>query len=138
MPPSTVDAVITSPPYMNALDYARDNRLRLWFLGVPDYRTIQSQELGGVCRFEASLLSVLHNLLRGIRNRGKCVLVLGDVGRSAHRRDLAQIVCETVAQAVKGLVLEDRNVERIPNGRRVRKSGGATKIETVLVFRVRK
>ena len=28
----TVDAVISSPPYFGALDYARDNRLRLWFL----------------------------------------------------------------------------------------------------------
>jgi len=27
-----VDAIVTSPPYMNALDYVRDNRLRMWFL----------------------------------------------------------------------------------------------------------
>jgi adenine-specific DNA methylase len=30
---NSIDAIISSPPYMNALDYARDNRLRLWFLG---------------------------------------------------------------------------------------------------------
>lgn len=35
--PESVDAIITSPPYMNALDYARDNRLRLWFLGVTQH-----------------------------------------------------------------------------------------------------
>ena len=27
-----MDAIITSPPYMNELDYVRDNRLRLWFV----------------------------------------------------------------------------------------------------------
>ena len=27
-----IQAVITSPPYMNELEYVRDNRLRLWFL----------------------------------------------------------------------------------------------------------
>ena len=27
-----VDAIVTSPPYMNALDYVRDNRLRMWVL----------------------------------------------------------------------------------------------------------
>jgi len=27
-----IKAVITSPPYMNALDYVRDNRLRIWFI----------------------------------------------------------------------------------------------------------
>jgi hypothetical protein len=30
--PDAFDALITSPPYMNALDYGRDNRLRLWFI----------------------------------------------------------------------------------------------------------
>jgi hypothetical protein len=30
--PLHFDALITSPPYMNALDYGRDNCLRLWFI----------------------------------------------------------------------------------------------------------
>lgn len=30
--PGRFGALITSPPYMNALDYGRDNRLRLWFI----------------------------------------------------------------------------------------------------------
>jgi DNA modification methylase len=38
LPENSIDAVISSPPYMNALDYGRDNRLRLWFLGVTDYK----------------------------------------------------------------------------------------------------
>ncbi len=29
--------IITSPPYMKSLTYARDNRLRLWFLGYSDW-----------------------------------------------------------------------------------------------------
>src|SRR5208282_418947 len=36
IPSVPVDAIITSPPYMRQLDYGRDNRLRLWFLGVDD------------------------------------------------------------------------------------------------------
>lgn len=136
--PSTVDAVITSPPYMNALDYARDNRLRLWFLGVADYKIIQRQELRGLRGFEANLLLALQSILRVVRNGGRCILILGDVGRSSNRRDVARIVCNMVAQDVKGLVLEDREVQAIPNRRRTRKNGGATKIETILVFRVTK
>lgn len=34
----SIDAIISSPPYFDALDYGRDNRLRLWFLGVNDYK----------------------------------------------------------------------------------------------------
>jgi hypothetical protein len=39
-PSTRVDIAVTSPPYMNALDYGRDNRLRLWFLGVTDHRSL--------------------------------------------------------------------------------------------------
>jgi len=44
-PVESIDAVITSPPYMDALDYARDNRLRLWFLGINDYKQIMEKEI---------------------------------------------------------------------------------------------
>ena len=35
-PKTLADTMITSPPHMRQLDYARDNRLRLWFLGIDD------------------------------------------------------------------------------------------------------
>ena len=38
LPENSIDAVITSPPYMDTLNYGGDNRLRLWFLGVDDYK----------------------------------------------------------------------------------------------------
>ena len=35
--PDTVDLVVTSPPFLNVVDYARDNWLRCWFCGIdPD------------------------------------------------------------------------------------------------------
>lgn len=34
---SMANICITSPPYMNNLSYGRDNRLRLWFLGVDNW-----------------------------------------------------------------------------------------------------
>jgi len=37
---ATVDAIISSPPYFGALDYARDNRLRLWFPGCEDWKEL--------------------------------------------------------------------------------------------------
>jgi hypothetical protein len=38
----SVDAIISSPPYFGALDYARDNRLRLWFLGCEDWKQLDA------------------------------------------------------------------------------------------------
>lgn len=43
LPNESVDAIISSPPYFDALDYGRDNRLRLWFLGVDDYKVLDQE-----------------------------------------------------------------------------------------------
>lgn len=44
----TVDAVLTSPPYLNAIDYLRGHRLSLVWLGhrLGDLRTIRSASIG--------------------------------------------------------------------------------------------
>ena len=55
LPPRSIDAIITSPPYMNALDYARDNRLRLWFLGIEDFRAIKRREIGKISTFKSDI-----------------------------------------------------------------------------------
>lgn len=45
---SSVDAVLTSPPYLNAIDYMRGHRLSLVWLGhrLGDLRTIRSNSIG--------------------------------------------------------------------------------------------
>jgi hypothetical protein len=44
----SVDAVITSPPYLNAIDYMRGHRLSLVWLGysIPSLRTVRSSSIG--------------------------------------------------------------------------------------------
>jgi DNA modification methylase len=45
---SSIDAVLTSPPYLNAIDYMRGHRLSLIWLGhrLADLRTIRSTSIG--------------------------------------------------------------------------------------------
>jgi hypothetical protein len=46
--PTSVDAVVTSPPYLNAIDYLRGHRLALVWLGyrVGDLRAIRATSIG--------------------------------------------------------------------------------------------
>lgn len=48
IPDASVDAVITSPPYLNAIDYMRGHRMSLVWLGhsVPALRNIRSSSIG--------------------------------------------------------------------------------------------
>ena len=45
---ATIDAVITSPPYLNAIDYMRGHRMSLVWLGhsIPSLRTVRSSAIG--------------------------------------------------------------------------------------------
>jgi hypothetical protein len=48
LPPASVDAVVTSPPYLNAIDYMRGHRLALIWLGysLKDLSAVRSVSIG--------------------------------------------------------------------------------------------
>lgn len=53
--PNKFDCVITSPPYMNTLDYVRDNRLRLWFLQGEHQENIDDTLINKRTEFESAI-----------------------------------------------------------------------------------
>ena len=133
-----IRAIITSPPYMNELDYVRDNRLRLWFIerSLPD-----GLELVGRNReqaFTALLRVVCIRLAPGIERGGHIILVVGDATRGSGRRGrtaaLTRKLFETEA-ALDAFRLEGTYRDTIPDIRRSRRECRGTKAETVLVFR---
>jgi len=77
--PEPADAIITSPPYMRLLDYARDNRLRLWFLGAQDWHSLDKI----VSPNQDAFLDLMRRCFRKwktvLKPNGYCVLVIGDV-----------------------------------------------------------
>lgn len=87
----SLDAVISSPPYMNALDYARDNRLRLWFLGVEEYKFLD-QRLSHQGRFLKMMTSVIENIAIGLKSGGRCVLVIGETRRRTRPTNVARMI----------------------------------------------
>ena len=135
LPETSIDAVITSPPYMNALDYARDNRLRLWFLGSSDYKEIKNKEIRKISSFAEDMFVVLQMMARVIKPRGICILVLGDVTRTNRKYDLPIMISDVIVTRVKELRLENQWTENVPYHSRTRRNGQATRNETVMVFR---
>jgi hypothetical protein len=120
---------------MNALEYARDNRLRLWFLGIDEYKVIKQKEIGKTSNFEADMLRVLNLVSKIIKPGGPCILILGDVKRATKKYDVPALITNLVSTNSLGLLLESQWIEKIPDSRRVRKNGQATEKETILVFR---
>lgn len=133
---SSVDAIISSPPYFDALDYARDNRLRLWFLGIRDWRTLEDQFTSGHKRYLAQMPICLAEMCRVLKARRYCVLVLGDVETNGTKRKTAEIVAAMAADATDGrLVTLGFHNDMIPDERRSRRKTTATRLERILVMR---
>ena len=126
------DAIITSPPYMDALEYARDNRLRLWFLGVNDYKNY-SLQLGSTDKFSNLMTAFLHGARHWLRDNGHVVCVVGEVNRKKRSIDIARLIANIATKEAGGFKLESIVTDEIPDVRRSRK-GCYVKTESIVTL----
>lgn len=131
------NAIITSPPYMNELDYVRDNRLRLWFLtrSLPRAKDIPKRDRE--LRFRRLMASTFSHLAQRITANGTIIVVVGDASRGARRIDSAETLRSVFRDedALSDFRLTRVIEDTIPDVRRSRRDLRGTKRETILVFR---
>lgn len=130
-----VSAIITSPPYMNSLSYARDNRLRLWFLGIKDHTILEpvlSPHKTQFLNMMEALMDIWSKLL--VRN-GVCILVLGAVRRNGKYHRLPEEILRITSR--KDCYLKPTAIckNAIPDIRRARVNCHSTREETIIVLR---
>lgn len=131
----TVDAIISSPPYFGALDYARDNRLRLWFLGSEDWKELDASLTANNKVYLPQMSICLQEMFRVLKPGGHCILVLGDVERDNKTRLTAEIMADLAVKVTQGQFKVETIVDdRIPDERRSRRRTETTKFERILVM----
>lgn len=134
--PRPVDCVITSPPYMNGLDYIRDNRLRLWLIGgaISDAKERTSKSLKG---FTSSIRSTARHVQASVKPDGHCVFIIGEKTlRNGERFPSEELAC-TFLRYAPSFELREIITDQIPDVRRARRNNAGTKQENTLVFRRR-
>lgn len=132
----SVHAIISSPPYFGALDYARDNRLRLWFLGCTDWKQLDNSLTANRKVYLPQMSECLKEMDRVLKPGGYCVLVLGDVERDGEYRHTAEILSDLAGESTGGrFVTETIYDDLIPDERRTRRRTKTTKFERILVMR---
>ncbi len=92
-----VDIVITSPPYLNAQTYAKDNWLRLWLLGY-DYKAVRHEYLAtdSVRRYVDAMAIVFMEINRLLKPGGLLICIAGDVALDRNRQsDNTKVVFRT-------------------------------------------
>lgn len=133
-----ISAVVTSPPYMNELDYVRDNRLRLWFINrsLPDGLELKRRDREA--EYRALVAAVCSRLAPGIKLGGHFILVVGDATRGNGRPGRTDLLTRNVFEsepALQPFRIEAIYNDIIPNIRRSRRECTGTKSETVLIYK---
>lgn len=80
----SIKLVVTSPPFLDVVDYAGDNWLRVWFAGI-DPEGIQITMAKKVPIWEAAMEKVFHELKRVLQPEGHIAFEVGEVRHGAIR-----------------------------------------------------
>jgi len=133
--PSRIGALITSPPYMNALDYGRDNRLRLWFIEPKLVDKVDNDVTQRRQAFIDAMTSLAAKVERSLKPKGYCVFVVGEEFRRSFEAHPSDAVIAIMAEHARSLRLKAVIADEIPDVRRTRRECKGVKTEHVLVFR---
>ena len=134
-----MNAVITSPPYMNELDYVRDNRLRLWLLNRQLPQHSDAPRTNRENTFRTLIDTTFTRLADRVADKGVIVLVVGETSRGRQVVDSSSIIRSVFedSKALTAFRLEATILDSIPDVRRSRRDLRGTKKETVLIYRRR-
>jgi DNA modification methylase len=132
--PEGVSCFITSPPYMNALSYGRDNRLRLWFINKDAAEQIdksQSQKRNG---FQELMADFAKKVVESLTPNGYCIVIVGDQLNRKDKFPLSKIVTDTFSTFAPELELIQTIGNNIPDIRRARRDYRGVRTENFLIF----
>jgi hypothetical protein len=80
LPDASVALVVTSPPFLDVVDYATDNWLRCWFLGI-DATRVPLTVPGRTQPWQTVMRRVFHELNRVLKAGGHIAFEVGEVHR---------------------------------------------------------
>ena len=80
----SIDLVVTSPPFLDVVQYTTDNWLRCWFCGI-DSKSVPIWQLRKLEDWEAAMLRVFRELHRVVRPGGWVAFEVGEVRKGTVR-----------------------------------------------------
>jgi hypothetical protein len=135
IPANSVDLVVTSPPFLNVVQYATDNWLRCWFLGI-DAKAVKLTIPTKLADWQQVMTEVFRELFRMLRPGGHIAFEVGEVHGGTTKLEEAVLPCGVTAGLQPLLVLiNDQKFTKTANCWGVDNMAKGTNTNRVIVFR---
>jgi hypothetical protein len=132
---SSIDLVVTSPPFLNVVQYATDNWLRCWFLGI-DPKEVKLTVPNKLPDWQQAMMKVFDELARVLRPGGHVAFEVGEVHGGTTKLEQAVLPCGVNAGLEPVLVLiNDQKFTKTANCWGVDNMVKGTNTNRVVVFR---
>ena len=135
IPAESVSLVVTSPPFLNVVDYATDNWLRCWFLGM-DAKSVKLTVPRRIDAWQAAMTEVFHELKRVLKPGGHVAFEVGEVHAGRTKLEEAVLPCGVAAGLEPVLVLiNDQQFTKTANCWGVDNMAKGTNTNRIVLFR---
>lgn len=132
---SSVALVVTSPPFLNVVQYATDNWLRCWFLGI-DPKGVKLTLPTKLETWQAAMTQVFHELHRVVKPGGHIAFEVGEVHGGTTKLEETVLACGVAARLAPLLVLINaQEFTKTANCWGVENMAKGTNTNRVVVFR---
>jgi hypothetical protein len=131
----SVDLVVTSPPFLDIVDYEGDNWLRCWFAGI-DPRAVKLDRHRDVADWEAFVRRVFVELARVTRPGGWVAFEVGEVrgGKILLERHVVAAIVG-LPFAVAGVMVNQQSFTKTANCWGVSNNTGGTNSNRIVLAR---
>ena len=104
IPDESVSLVVTSPPFLDVVDYEQDNWLRSWFAGI-DPKSVRITMEKGLAGWRKAMSAVFRELGRIVKHGGYVAFEVGEVRHGSVYLEEQTVPCGVAAGFTPELIL---------------------------------
>ncbi|MBI4659962.1 MAG: site-specific DNA-methyltransferase [Verrucomicrobia bacterium] len=132
---NSIDLVVTSPPFLDVVNYSGDNWLRCWFLGI-DAKSVPITTPHNLQEWQEAMTAVFREFHRVLKPGGHVAFEVGEVRGGMVKLETAVLPCGIAAGLTPALVLiNDQEFTKTANCWGVDNGEKGTNTNRIVLFR---